>query len=95
MSDQEEGVYRHPAVPCPMCGHTLDAVGSKDGSDQGDIAPGDYSVCIACACVLEYTALGGYRVPSDAEWEALPRDLRVELVEVAQRIKALPREDTP
>jgi ribosomal protein S27E len=90
-----EGVYRHPAVPCPGCGHTLDAVGSGQARDHGNIAPGDYSVCIACARVLEYTAMGGYRLVSADEWRAMERGLRHELEDIIRRVRLVRRLEDP
>lgn len=46
---------RTPVVLCPVCGHTLDAASSLT-TPEARPEPGDFTVCIECARVLQFDA---------------------------------------
>lgn len=76
------GLTRLPAQPCPLCGATLSAAGTMDGT-AGAPSAGDWTVCAYCLQWLVYLDGGALRPVSDGEWLQLPAAERVQLT--AQR----------
>jgi hypothetical protein len=44
---------RIPICLCPLCGHSLDSVGSLSDPTAAP-SPGDWIVCIGCTAILEF-----------------------------------------
>ena len=59
--------------PCPLCGHPLNAVGEYNAPHANFPAPGDATVCIACAGMLIFGALMELR---PAKLDEIDADLR-------------------
>jgi hypothetical protein len=51
--DLAEGVTHLSKDCCPQCGYTLDAATGAHGFEIP--APGDFSVCINCTSILEFS----------------------------------------
>ena len=47
-----------PESRCPYCGHRFNRAANIDDADDRGPAPGDITICIACASILEYGADG-------------------------------------
>lgn len=47
-------ISRTPAALCPACGYQVDAASSLEGDDRP--GPGDISLCLRCAAILEFGA---------------------------------------
>jgi len=73
---------------CPKCFYLLDAATSLLGEVQP--MPGDFTVCIGCACVLRFTPTMHLELSS---LEAIPTHSRMDFARVVQAVKARGRED--
>lgn len=67
---------------CPKCGYELDAATKVQG-DNGGPEPGDVTVCIGCATVLEF---GPELKLSVANLDEIPPEVRKTLEKVSQTV---------
>lgn len=88
---------RTPATLCPHCGYAMDAASSMQGEAVPD--PGDWSICLRCAGVLQFDAtlrpglpaLGAYealRLADPEHWEAIEAERHK--ARTLQRIAPIP-----
>lgn len=90
MNDFVEGKHfqKLPVNQCPVCKHTLDAVGQL--AEETELpTPGDVVVCFGCTAVLTITEHLGVRVMSKGEIASLDEVMRNELMEIRARIKTV------
>ena len=76
---------------CPVCLHTFNAAGHPGHDDPPK--PGDYTVCIECAVVLEFTPSMTVRQPTVAEVVAARMadpDLDRNLQRIIDAVRAIP-----
>ena len=68
MSSTPHDVLRVPQIRCLQCNHTLNAIGTLDGS-QPDPEPGSPVLCLKCGAVMtiEGGALRGFTPEEMAE----------------------------
>jgi hypothetical protein len=78
----EPPFHQTPRTRCPYCGHKLNAAGLPSGDAAP--APGDYSVCIACAGVLIFGDDLALRKPEPGE---LPTPLPADIVKVQRLVR--------
>lgn len=74
---------------CPNCFHKLDAFTSLSDNkdDRPKPEPGDYTICIECACVLKWVDEKTLVRSSLLE---IPVESRMRFAQVAQAIQQLP-----
>jgi len=72
--------FKMPASGCPECGHVMDGATNVTGS--GAPTAGDFSVCIRCASILQFT-------PMFTLEKATPDALRKLLAEQPEDFRAL------
>ena len=76
---------RFPLTACPMCNHQLDAATCTTGDHKP--APGDLTVCIECATILEFDPDLSVRVVGPSVLAALDDDTRAHLALVRAAIR--------
>lgn len=62
-------------VICPACKMQMDGA-TPIGESEATPKEGDFSVCIECGFPGIYTADLDLRVPTQAEWEKIDKDVR-------------------
>lgn len=72
-------------LACPGCKAPLTGVELPDSKVQP--RPGDLSICIYCAELLQFTATLGLKRLSDDEIKLLPKDSQEEILVVMRQIK--------
>ena len=65
---------------CKVCGYRIDAVGHEGGKD---VSPkdGDLTICLNCGALYQYVN-GVPALMSDSEIDALPGDVKTELIKL-------------
>jgi len=78
---------------CPACSHVLEEASAVDGKPTAPV-PGDLSVCLYCARLLQFTEDLDVRVMTEADIAQLPNKTRIEVQltqwAITQLISALP-----
>lgn len=82
--ERSERTFDTPGLVCPVCHTELDAATNVE-DDQAP-KPGDVTICVYCATVMEFTE-GGLRIMSQEELDAVhPETIRL-VNEVAARCR--------
>lgn len=71
--------------PCPTCGKSLDAASGGKGHTP---KPDDVTICVYCSALLRFNEALGLDPMTDAEIEALPSDVRHQMQEMADLLRA-------
>jgi hypothetical protein len=85
MANGEGTTTRHRATPCSGCKESLDA---GDGYDGEVPSEGDLSVCAYCGAFHVFTEGLGLRALPEAELAALPPEIRQQLEEGRDLLRA-------
>ena len=72
-------------LACPGCEAPLTGAAHPDSDEQP--RPGDLSICIYCAELLQFTDTLGLKRLSDDEIKLLPKDSQEEILVVMRQIK--------
>jgi hypothetical protein len=76
-------------VPCPVCGHTLDAARQVRG--LGTPSPGDLTMCFECTAFLVFDQPPALHAMTDDELAALDEDVYETLRFAKQHLEAFKR----
>jgi C4-type Zn-finger protein len=78
-------------VPCPVCGHTLDAVRSP--FMEGDTPrPGDMTICFKCAAVLTFDEPPAVHIVTEEEKVKLTAEELEDLLLAQHMVQAVMRQ---
>lgn len=83
--DEWERPFRSPPSPCVGCGQPLDASSGLPGESPNE---GDLSTCVHCGAFHVFCADMSLRGLTEAELSELPADVRAELEEARDLLRA-------
>lgn len=73
---------------CPYCGYEFDAATSLSGNKNATPAPGDITICIACASIMMFEDYPDVRKLTEEEYECAMDEPRLKrAVEIVREMR--------